>query len=220
MPINADQYPKMLDPCHRYFLPYLNGPKGASWVALPISINLKSTTMAIQWKIDPTHSELQFKVKHLMITTVTGYFKKFDLEVRTASEDFATADRIRFSADIDSIDTNNAQRDAHLKSADFFNAEEHAQILFEGKEYKTNGDEAHLQGDLTISGITKPVTLNVEFGGIVVDPYGQTKAGFTVSGKISRREFGLTWNAVTEAGSVVVSDDIRIHAEIQLVQQA
>lgn len=176
--------------------------------------------MAIKWKIDPTHSEIQFKVKHLMITTVTGYFKSFDLEVETETEDFNTAKSIIFTADIDSIDTNNAQRDTHLKSADFFDAANHGQLKFAGKKYQSNGDEATLTGDLTIRGTTKPITLNVDFGGTVVDPYGQLKAGFTVSGKVSRKEFGLTWSAVTEAGQVVVSDEIKIHAEVQLVRQA
>ena len=175
--------------------------------------------MATIWKLDPTHSEVQFKVKHLMITTVTGYFKQFDLEVETEGDDFTKASRIEFTADINSIDTNNQQRDTHLKSADFFDAESHGQLLFSGKSYQSSEEEGKLQGDLTIRGITKPVTVNVEFGGIVVDPYGQTKAGFTVSGKISRKEFGLTWSAVTEAGQVVVSDDIRIQCEIQLVKQ-
>jgi polyisoprenoid-binding protein YceI len=175
--------------------------------------------MAIKWKIDPAHSEIQFKVKHLMITTVTGYFRKFDLEVETENEDFNTASRIEFTADIDSIDTNNEQRDTHLKSSDFFNAEEYGQLRFVGKKYESDGDEAKLHGDLTVRGVTKPITVKVEFGGIVVDPYGQTKAGFTVTGKISRKEFGLLWNAVTEAGQVVVSDEIRVHAEIQLIKQ-
>jgi polyisoprenoid-binding protein YceI len=175
--------------------------------------------MAITWKLDPTHSEVQFKVKHLMITTVTGYFKKFDMEVVTETDDFTTASKIEFTADINSIDTNNEQRDTHLKSADFFNAEEHGQLTFVGKNYKANGDAGTLEGELTIRGTTKPITVNVEYGGTVVDPYGQTKAGFTVNGKISRKEFGLTWNAVTEAGQVVVSDDIRIQCEIQLVKQ-
>jgi polyisoprenoid-binding protein YceI len=175
--------------------------------------------MAITWKIDPAHSEILFKVKHLMITTVTGSFKNYDLQVETETDDFSTASKIEFTADIDSITTNNEQRDTHLKSADFFNAEEHAQLRFVGKKYEAHGDEAKLHGDLTIRGTTKPITLHVEFGGIVVDPYGQTKAGFTVTGKVSRKEFGLTWNAITEAGSVVVSDDIKIHAEVQLVKQ-
>ena len=175
--------------------------------------------MAIKWKIDPAHSEIQFKVKHLMITTVTGYFKKFDLEVVTENDNFVTVNKIEFTADIDSIDTNSVQRDTHLKSADFFNADEYSQLRFVGTKYESNGDEAKLHGDLTIKGVTKPIILNVDFGGIVVDPYGQTKAGFTVNGKISRKEFGLTWNAVTEAGHVVVSDEIRIHAEIQVIKQ-
>ena len=130
--------------------------------------------MATLWKLDPTHSEVQFKVKHLMITTVTGYFKKFDLEVVTENDDFNTASRIEFTADIDSITTNNEQRDTHLKSADFFNAEEHSQLRFVGKNYQSSGEEAKLTGDLTIRGTTKPITLNVEFGGTVVDPYGQS----------------------------------------------
>ncbi|SHE91354.1 YceI family protein [Flavisolibacter ginsengisoli] len=176
--------------------------------------------MAISWKIDPAHSEIQFKVKHLMITTVTGYFRNFDLEVETQTEDFSSASRIEFTAEIDSIDTNNAQRDAHLKSADFFDSENNKQIKFVGKEFNADGDKANLKGDLTIRGTTKPITLNVEYGGIVVDPYGQTKAGFTVNGKISRKEYGLTWSAVTEAGQVVVSDEIRLLAEIQLIKQA
>jgi polyisoprenoid-binding protein YceI len=176
--------------------------------------------MATTWKLDPTHSEVQFKVKHLMITTVTGYFKTFDLEVETESDDFTTASRIEFSADVNSIDTNNQQRDTHLKSADFFNADEYGQIRFTSNKYETDGDSAKLHGDLTVRGVTKPVAVNVEFGGIVVDPYGQTKAGFTVTGKISRKEFGLTWSAVTEAGQVVVGDEIKLNAEIQLVKQA
>jgi polyisoprenoid-binding protein YceI len=192
-------------------------------VALRYQINQtqKEQIMAnLKWTIDPMHSEVLFKVKHLMITTVTGYFKRFNLEVESDTEDFTTAKKIEFTADIDSIDTNNEQRDTHLKSADFFNAEEHGQLRFVGTKYEANGEEAKLHGDLTIRGITRPVTLNVEFGGIVVDPYGQTKAGFTINGKISRKDFGLTWNAVTEAGSVVVSDEIKIHAEVQLVKQA
>ena len=176
--------------------------------------------MAIKWKLDPAHSEIQFKVKHLMITTVTGYFKKFDLSLDTDSDDFATAKNIVFTADINSIDTNNEQRDTHLKSADFFDAATNSQLKFVGKKYEASGNDAKLHGDLTIKGTTKPVSLNIEFGGIVVDPYGQTKAGFTVSGKISRKEFGLTWGAVTEAGQIVVGDEIRIHSEIQLIKQA
>lgn len=173
----------------------------------------------IKWSIDPTHSEITFKVKHLMISTVTGQFNKFNLEGETETDDFSTAKKIEFSADINSIDTNNEQRDAHLKSADFFNAQQHSQILFSGTDYEGNGDEAKLHGNLTIAGITKPIILNIEFGGIAVDTYGQTKAGFTVTGKISRKEFGITYGAVTETGGVLLGDEIKINAEIQLVKQ-
>ena len=176
--------------------------------------------MAIQWKIDPSHSEIQFKVKHLMISTVTGHFKAYNLEVETETDDFTTGKKILFTAGINSIDANNEQRDTHLKSADFFNGEEHSQLRFAGIKYEVNGDESKLHGDLTIRGITKPINVKADFGGIVVDPYGQTKAGFTVDGKISRKEFGLMWGAVTEAGNVVVGDEIKIHAEVQFVKQA
>ena len=156
-----------------------------------------------------------------MITTVTGYFQKFNVEAETADEQFSSAEKVVFTADVDSISTNNEQRDTHLKSADFFDVEQHGEIRFEATKYEKTGDDDYkLHGNLTIKGITKPVTVNVEFGGIVVDPYGQTKAGFTVTTKISRKEFGLTWSAVTEAGSVVVSDEIKLQAEIQLVNQA
>lgn len=173
----------------------------------------------IKWVIDPTHSEIMFKVKHLMITTVTGYFKKFALEVETETNDFSTAKKIDFSAEINSIDTNTEQRNEHLKSADFFAADQYPSMHFSGKKYEGSGDDAILYGDLTIKDVTKPVKLNVEFGGIAVDGYGQTKAGFTVNGKISRKEFGLTWNSVTEAGSIVVADEIKIMAEVQVIKQ-
>ena len=188
--------------------------------SLNIHSKTKKNIMATTWTLDPTHSELQFKVKHLMITNVTGTFKNFDLAVETDSADFKHANKIEFTADINSIDTNNEQRDTHLKSADFFDAGSHPQLKFTSNNYVVNGNEGTLEGNLAIRGVSKPVKLKVEKGGIVVDGYGQTKAGFTVEGKISRKEFGLTWNAVTEAGSVVVSDDIKIHAEIQLVKQA
>lgn len=176
--------------------------------------------MAIDWKIDPAHSEIQFKVRHLMITTVTGYFKTFDATVVTETDDFATAKTIEFTADIDSIDTNNAQRDTHLKSEDFFHQQEHPELTFKGTDYKADGNNAKLHGELTIRGTTKPITLDVEFAGTAVDPYGQTKAGFTIVGKISRKEFGLMWDAVTEAGQVVVSDEIRINADVQMTKQS
>lgn len=172
------------------------------------------------WKIDPMHSEVLFKVKHLMITTVTGQFNNYSLEVATEDNDFTKASKIAFTAEIDSISTNNEQRDGHLKSPDFFDAAGHPQLIFNGTKLEGSGSDYKLYGDLTMRAATKTIVLDVEFGGIVTDPYGQTKAGFTVTGKVSRKEFGLTWNAVTEAGQVVVSDEVKIHAEIQLVKQA
>lgn len=177
--------------------------------------------MTTTWKIDPMHSEIQFKAKHLMITTVTGHFNIFDLDVETEGDDFTKANKIEFTAEVDSIDTNNEQRDNHLKSADFFDGANHSQVKFTGKSLKKiESDNFKLEGELTMRGSVKPISLNVEFGGIATDPYGQYKAGFTVDGKVSRKEFGLTWDAVTEAGSIVVSDEIKIHCEIQLVKQA
>jgi polyisoprenoid-binding protein YceI len=172
-----------------------------------------ATATTTKWGVDPTHSEVSFKVKHLVISTVTGYFKTFDASAETDSEDFDGAN-VSFSAEINSIDTNQTDRDNHLKSADFFDAEKYPTMNFSGV---LQGEK--LVGDLTIKDITKTVELNVDFGGVVEDPYGNTKAGFEIEGKISRKEFGLMWNAVTEAGSVVVSDQVRIILGIQLVRQ-
>lgn len=172
------------------------------------------------WVLDPTHSELQFKIKHLMITNVTGSFGLFNVSAETEGEDFTKA-RISFTADADSINTGNEQRDGHLKSVDFFDVEKFPQIKFVATKTENADSDGtfDLYGDLSIRDITKNVKLSVEFGGVVKDPYGNTKAGFTISGKINRKDFGLTWSAVTEAGGVVVSDEVRIAAEIQLVEQ-
>lgn len=172
------------------------------------------------WKVDPSHSEIQFKAKHLMITTVTGHFSKYDLQVETESDDFSNVLSLVFTADIDSISTGSAQRDTHLKSADFFAADKYKQLKFIGKKLEKSGSEYKLDGDLTIRDVTKPVTLDVEFGGIVTDPYGQVKAGFTISGKIKRKDFKLEWDSITEAGQVVVSNEIKIACEVQLIKQA
>lgn len=171
------------------------------------------------WALDPAHSELQFKIRHLMITTVTGHFGKFNVTAETEGTDFSKA-KIKANADIDSISTNSPDRDGHLKSPDFFDVASFPQLSFVSTGIEKKGDDFVVNGDLTMHGITKPVALNVEFGGIVVDPYGQTKAGFTVSSKLNRKDFDLTWGAVTEAGSVVLSDEVKINAEIQLIQQA
>jgi polyisoprenoid-binding protein YceI len=172
-----------------------------------------------KWIIDPAHSEIQFKVRHLMISTVTGYFKKFTMEAFTEDDDFSLVSDISFTIEADSLDTNNADRDTHLRSADFFDTETYNQIQFIGGSYERTGNAGKLNGELTIRGVTKPVQVNVEYGGIVVDTYGQTKAGFTVDGKLNRKEFGLTWGAITETGNVIVDDEVKFHGEIQLIKQ-
>jgi polyisoprenoid-binding protein YceI len=172
------------------------------------------------WNLDPAHSEITFKVKHMMIANVTGSFQKYDTKVQTNGDDFASAS-ISFTADTATIDTANADRDNHLKSADFFDAAKYSQIKFTStKLEKKGGDEFVLHGDLTIKDVTKPVKLDVEFGGIGKDPWGNEKAGFTLTGKIKRTDFGLNWNAALEAGGVLVSEDVKIQAELQLVKQA
>ncbi|MBO6584775.1 MAG: YceI family protein [Gracilimonas sp.] len=170
------------------------------------------------WNIDPTHSEIQFKVKHLVISTVTGNFKSFNGALETEGDSFENAS-VTFEADIDSITTNNEDRDAHLKSDDFFNAKEFPKLKFESTSFKNTGEDTYeLTGNLTIRDITKEVTLNAEHGGTVDDPYGQTKAGFEINGSINRKEFGLKWSAVTEAGSVVVADEVKLHLNVQVVE--
>ncbi|SHJ70856.1 Polyisoprenoid-binding protein YceI [Hymenobacter daecheongensis DSM 21074] len=173
-----------------------------------------------KWALDPTHSEVHFKVKHLVISTVTGTFKKFEGEAETEGDSFENAS-VRFSADINSIDTNQEQRDEHLKSADFFDAAAFPQLTFVSTAFsKVSGDDYKLTGDLTIHGVTKPVTFDVEYGGVAGDFYGNTKAGFEVSGKINRKDFGLNWNGVTEAGSIVVSEEVKLLASLQFAKQA
>lgn len=169
------------------------------------------------WKVDPTHSEVQFKVKHLVISTVTGSFKKFDGALETENEDFDGAEA-SFSIETASVDTNQADRDNHLKSADFFDSENHPNISFKGSLKKVSDNEYKLVGPLTIKDTTKEVELNVEHGGTMVDGYGQNKAGFEITGSINRKEFGLTWSMVTEAGGVVVGDNVKLQLNIQLTE--
>jgi polyisoprenoid-binding protein YceI len=172
------------------------------------------------YKIDASHSEITFKVKHLMITTVTGSFAKFEGTMEAAKEDFTDA-KISFDADIASITTNSEQRDAHLKNDDFFSADKFPKLTFTSTEFKKIDDEKYkLTGDLTIRDVTKSVQLDVEYGGTVNDPWGQTKAGFEINGKINRKDFGLSWGAVTETGGVLLSDDVKLHLNIQLLKQA
>ena len=168
-----------------------------------------------KWALDPMHSEVQFKVKHLVISTVTGSFKSFEGTVTTEGDTFEGA-QVEFSLDVDSIDTNQEQRDGHLKSPEFFDAEKYPKITFKSTSF--TGDK--LTGDLTIKGITKSVTLDVDHGGTATDFYGKLKAGFEVTGKINRKDFGLTWSGVTEAGAVVVGEDVKLIINAQFAKQA
>lgn len=181
---------------------------------------MAEATTATQWAIDPTHSEVQFKIKHLVISTVTGAFKSFTGTMETDGDNFENA-RVSVSVDIASIDTNQGQRDEHLKSADFFDAAQYPTMTFVSTGLTKKDDDAYeLTGNLTIRDVTKPVTLAVEYGGMATDFYGNTKAGFEATGKISRKEFGLLWNGITEAGSIVVADDVKLIINAQFAKQA
>jgi len=171
-----------------------------------------------KWVIDPVHTEIAFKVKHLMITNVKGVFKEFDASIYTTGDDFMTAE-VDFWMNPASIDTGSADRDKHLKSADFFDVENHKEITFRGNTYeKVDEDSYELYGDLTVRGITKRIKLDVEFGGVVKDPWGNEKAGFSINGKINRKDWDLNWNAALEAGGWLVSDEVRISCEVQLLK--
>lgn len=171
-----------------------------------------------KWGIDPVHSEITFKVKHMMITTVTGYFKKYEVDIETEGNDFNNAKKIEFTADIDSIDTGNEQRNQHLRSSDFFKMEAHPKLKFTGSKLELNGDEGTLTGNLDIAGVSKPITLEVEFGGVIKDPYGGERAGFSLKGKLSRKDYGMQYNALLEAGGAVVGDEVKINVNVELVK--
>lgn len=172
-----------------------------------------------KWALDPAHSEVNFKVKHLVISSVTGTFKSFEGGFETDQEDFSNAD-IDFSLDVNSIDTNQEQRDVHLKSADFFDQEKYPKISFKSTSFTKSGEDYELTGNLNVKDVTKPIKLKVEFGGTATDFYGNEKAGFEITGKISRKEYGLTWDALTEAGAIVVGDDIKLNINAQFAKQA
>lgn len=172
-----------------------------------------------KWVVDPVHSEVQFKVKHLMITNVSGSFGEFNASAITEEDDFSTA-QLEFSAKINSISTNNEQRDKHLKSADFFDAENYPELTFKSERIeKIEDDNFTVFGIFTIKGISKEVKLNMEFGGISKDPYGTIKAGLSITGRLNRTDFGLTWNAALETGGVMVSEEVRLNADFQFVKK-
>jgi polyisoprenoid-binding protein YceI len=172
-----------------------------------------------KWILDPSHSEVEFKVKHMMISNVSGKFTKFDASLETEGEDFMTA-KVSFTADIDSINTGAEQRDGHLKGPEFFDAAKFPQLKFVATKYENvdNDGSYEVYGDLTIRDVTKNVKLDVEFGGVIKDPWGNTRAGITATGKINRKIFGLSWNGVTETGSLIVSDEVRIHVGLEFVK--
>lgn len=173
----------------------------------------------IKWILDPTHSEIVFKVKHLMITNVKGEFRKFQGTIQSNPSGFNQA-AVDITIEAASVFTNNDDRDAHLRSPDFFDAEQFKQITFKGSDFiRLDEENYQLKGILTIKGISKPISLDVEFGGTNKDPWGNEKAGFSVSGKLNRKDWGLNWNAALETGGVLVSDEVRISAEVQFVAQ-
>src|SRR5438552_854251 len=172
------------------------------------------------YKIDPTHSEITFKVKHLMITNVTGKLTKFDATMESDRDDFTDA-VVTFEADVNSITTHNEQRDAHLKSDDFFNAEKYPKITFRSTSLKKESDEEYkLYGDLTIRDTTKPIELKVTYNGLINDPWGNERAGFEIQGKINRLEYGLKWNMITDTGGMVAGKDVKLHVNVEMVKQA
>jgi polyisoprenoid-binding protein YceI len=178
-----------------------------------------SSSEKTKWVIDPSHSEISFKVKHLMITNVKGVFKEFSGSAATTGNEFLTSE-IDFSMTTGSVDTGAPDRDGHLKSADFFEVEKYPMMSFKGSSVeKSDASNYVLNGELTIKGVTKSVRLNVEFSGTMKDPWGNQKAGYTIAGKINRKDWGLNWNAALEAGGVLVSDDVTINADVQLVKQ-
>ena len=171
----------------------------------------------MQWAIDPTHSQITFSVKHLGISTVRGSFEKISGTIDEADGAVAGAD---ITIDVSSITTGGGQRDDHLKSADFFDVENHPTATFRVTNAERSGDQLTAHGELTLRGVTKPVALKGEIGGPAKDPWGNTKVSATLSGKISRKEWGLVWNAALESGGVLVSDDVKLDVEVQAAPAA
>ncbi|MFT3982127.1 MAG: YceI family protein [Ferruginibacter sp.] len=171
-----------------------------------------------KWALDATHSELGFKIKHLMISNVSGRFNSFDVTAETSSDDFSDGS-ISANIDVASIYTNNEQRDGHLRTGDFFEIEKYPAITFKSTAVKKEGDDLEVTGDLTMKDVTKPVTLKVEFAGITKDPYGNIKAGFSFAGKLNRKDWGINFNAALETGGVMLGEEVKYEGEIQLVKQ-
>ena len=172
------------------------------------------------WALDPTHSELMFKVRHLLVSNVTGHIKNFTASVETQGDDMSSA-KVNFSAEVNSITTNNEQRDGHLMANDFFDQANHPQMTFVGdKMEKVDSDNYKLHGTLTMRGNSKPVTLNVSYGGSVIDPWGNTRVGFEVHGKINRKDYGVSFSMVSETGGILLGEDVNINANVEFVKVA
>lgn len=171
-----------------------------------------------KWSIDPTHSEIGFKVKHMMFTNVSGKFNAFEATIENENDAFETS-KISFKADVASIDTNNTDRDNHLKSADFFEVEKFPKLSFVSTGVKKTGEGSYVvSGDFTIKDVTKTIDLDVEYSGLMKDPWGNTRTGFVITGKINRKDFGLTWNAALETGGVLVGEEVKFNIDVQLVK--
>jgi polyisoprenoid-binding protein YceI len=177
-------------------------------------------TTKTKWSVDQAHTEIAFKVRHLMIAHVKGAFKTFDASIYTNAKDFTTAE-IDLWIDPSSINTGDAKRDEHLKSADFFDIQNYKQITFTSSTMGKPDSDGNIElwGELTMIGITKNVKLNVKFGGIVKDPWGNEKSGFTVTGNINRSDWGLVWNASVETGGLLVSDEVTISCDVELINK-
>lgn len=172
-----------------------------------------------KWVIDPTHSEVQFKIKHLMISTVSGQFNQFEGVAETESDDFTSA-KASFRAEINSISTSNEQRDEHLKNGDFFDAEHYPQLTFETAAVeKVSNEDYKIRGVLTMRGVSKDIVLDAEFGGVTQDPWGNTRAGFELSGKINRKDFGVSFGLLTETGGIALGEEVKLLASVQFVKQ-
>jgi polyisoprenoid-binding protein YceI len=182
------------------------------------SMETEAVKVRTRWALDPVHSEVSFKVRHMMIANVTGMLTDYNVWVETDSEDFTHA-QVKFTGNLKSVNTGNEQRDAHLRSADFFDVDQNPEVTFQSTALRQNGNHFKIEGNLTIKGVSRPVVLDAEFGGTNKDPWGNWRAGFTVTGKLSRADLGLTWNATLESGGVLVGDEVKINAEIQLIRQ-
>jgi polyisoprenoid-binding protein YceI len=172
----------------------------------------------IKWALDATHSELHFKVRHLVVSNVSGQFKSFSATAETDGDNITTA-KAHFTAEVDSISTNNEQRDGHLKTGDFFDAENHPQIIFDGAGLtKVEGEHYHMTGTLTMRGVSKPIIVNVEYGGMIVDPWGHNRVGFAVTGKVNRKDFGVSFGMVSETGAIMLGEEVSFSGNFEFTQ--